>query len=137
MESFLTALKTLKPWQIAVLVVVLLGAAGSTYGGYTRVNGTGQGDLGEDQQLIPVQFGDLVNQVSTSGNIIFPNRETLTFDSQGTVVEVLVEEGEQVVKGQVLAKLERTRTQRSLLFLTEASLRLEVGELVYKPKRRN
>ena len=108
MGSLLAAWETLKLWQIIVLVVVLTGAAGGTYGGYTQVDGSSKADLGEDQQLIPVRFGDLVNQVSTSGNLIFPNRETLTFDSQGTVIEVLVEEGEQVVKGQVVAKLDRT-----------------------------
>ena len=68
MESLLAALKALKLWQIIVLVVVLFGAAGGTYGGYTQVNSSRQVDLREDQQLIPVRFGDLVNQVSTSRN---------------------------------------------------------------------
>ena len=65
-------------------------------------------DLAENQQVIPAQLGNLVNQVSTSGNLVFPERETLTFGSEGTVIKILVNEGQQVTKGQVLARLDRS-----------------------------
>ena len=68
--------------------------------------GSSQPELAQNQQLIPVQYGDLTNQVSTNGNLIFPNRETLTFGTQGTVAEVQVEEGEQVEEGQRLLTLD-------------------------------
>lgn len=102
------AFKSLKLWQMAVLVAVMFGVGGATYGVYAGASGRDGVALADNQQIVPVRFGDLVNQVSTSGNLIFPNRETLTFDSQGTVVEILVQEGEQVVRGQALAKLDRT-----------------------------
>ena len=44
--------------------------------------------------------------MSVNGSLIFPDRETLTFGSQGTVEEVLVAEGEQVRKGQPLVRLD-------------------------------
>jgi RND family efflux transporter MFP subunit len=102
------ALKSLRPWQIVVLVIVLLGAAGGTYGGYARASGPERPVLGTNQQLIPVKYGNLVNQVSTSGNLAFPNREKLTFGSKGIVEALLVVEGHRVVKGQVIARIDRT-----------------------------
>lgn len=42
--------KALKPLQIGVLVAVLLGVAGGTYGVYTLINASRQVDLEEEQQ---------------------------------------------------------------------------------------
>ncbi|MBI2164868.1 MAG: efflux RND transporter periplasmic adaptor subunit [Chloroflexi bacterium] len=106
MRGVLGSFKTLKLWQIGVLAAVLVGAIGGTYGVYALVSGSGRTDLGQNQQLIPVQYGNLVNQVSTNGSLIFPNRQTLTFGTQGTVAEVLVAEGQQVKEGQPLARLD-------------------------------
>ena len=73
---------------------------------YSSLTGSDSTELEEDQQLIPVQLGDLVKEVSISGSVSFPNREVLTFGSMGIVDEVLVEEGERVVEGQKLATLD-------------------------------
>ena len=115
MESTWNAFKSLALWQFAVLAVVLFGAAGATYGGYVRSSAPDLVDLEENQQLIPVKYGDLVNEITTNGSLAFPNRETLTFGSPGTVVEILVEEGSPVAAGQVLAKLDAT----SVAFLAQ------------------
>ena len=104
----MVAFRALKPWQIGVLVTILVGAAGATFGVYSLVSGSGEASLAGNQQLIPVQRGSLVNQVSTNGSIVFPNREALTFDVPGTVGDVLVEEGQQVEEGQELARLDQS-----------------------------
>ena len=106
MEAVLAGLKALKLWQIGVLAAVLVGAGGAVYGVYALASGSGTAALTEDQQLIPVQYGNLVNQVSTNGRLIFATRELLTFGSQGTVGEVLVEEGQPVQEGELLARLD-------------------------------
>lgn len=108
MKSIFSAFKSLAIWQIAVLAVVLFGAAGATYGGYTRGSSPDLVELEENQQLIPVKYGDLVNEITTNGSLAFPNRETLSFGSPGTVVEILVLEGSPVAAGQVLFKLDPT-----------------------------
>ena len=102
----LATLRSIRPWQIAVLIVVLIGAGAGTYAAYSYFTASESTELEEDQQLIPVQRGDLVKQVSISGSVSFPNRETLTFGSAGIVDELLVEEGERVVEGQKLATLD-------------------------------
>ena len=106
MKTLLDAFQALKPWQLGTLFIVLIGAIGGSYGVYTLVSDSGDGGLAEGQQLIPVQSGDLVNQVSTNGSLVFPNRETLAFGTQGTVGEVLVEDGERVQEGQTLVALD-------------------------------
>ena len=123
-----STLKTLKLWQIGVLVTVLAGAAAATYSAYTLVSGSGQAGLADNQQLIPVQRGNLVNQVSTNGSIIFPNRETLTFDSQGTVGDVLVEEGQQVVEGQGLVTMDQTTIASLERAVAQARINLRNAE---------
>ena len=129
------AFRSLRLWQIAALVVIMFGAAGATYGGYTRANGQGPVGLEENQQLIPVKYGDLVNEITTNGNLTFANRETLAFGSQGTVSEVLVEEGETVEPGQVLARLDRTAVASLEQAVAQAELDLENSEEVVREIR--
>ena len=105
-NAFLRAVRTLRLWQVTVLVIVFLGSAGATYAAYYQsTNGT-QAELSEDEQVLPVRMGDLVNQVSTSGVLTFPLRESLSFGTGGTAAELLVEENQRVTTGQELARLD-------------------------------
>ena len=103
---FMVSFKALRPWQIAALAIAALGSAWATYGIISNTTSANQVDLTAYQRIIPVQYGDLMNQVSTNGSLIFPERETLTFGSAGTVSRVLVKEGQQVTQGQPLAELD-------------------------------
>ncbi|MCH8892433.1 MAG: efflux RND transporter periplasmic adaptor subunit [Chloroflexi bacterium] len=106
MERFYASLKTLRPVQAMVLVLALLASAGATYAGYELSSGSPSSGLAEDQQLIPIGFGDLVRQVTTSGSLEFPNRETLSFGTAGKVERLLVRDGQSVTAGQELARLD-------------------------------
>jgi len=55
---------------------------------------------------VDVRRGDIVKTVFVDGNLVMPNKAYLSFGVAGTVTEVLVEEGNNVTKGQVLAKLD-------------------------------
>ena len=128
MQTLWAAFKSLLPWQIAVLFAVLFATAGATYGVYAGVTNDSGASLAENQQLIPVRLADLVNQVSTNGNVTFPNREELTFGSQGTVEEVLAEVGQQVNQGQLLAKLDSTTVANLNLAVAQARVDLQAAE---------
>jgi len=96
----------IRPWQaLAIAAVLALGATGG-YFGYTWLTDGGSTPLTEGQQLVPVMRGDLTNQVSTNGSVVFPEREALAFGAPGTVDAVLVAEGEDVEEGQALASLD-------------------------------
>jgi RND family efflux transporter MFP subunit len=128
MGALAGGLKLLKPWQIGVLVVVALAAFGVTYGVYALVKGSGGAGLSSDQQLIPVQRGNLVNQVSINGSLAFPERDTLTFGAQGTVAEILVEEGQRVEKDQALARLDQSTVASLEEAVAQARVRLRDAE---------
>lgn len=84
MGKFYSSLKTLRPVQILVLVFALLASGAATYAGYELSSRSPSSGLGEDQQLIPIGFGDLVRQVTTSGSLEFPERETMSFGTART-----------------------------------------------------
>ena len=119
LDSIMASLKTIRAWQAVAALVVLFGAAALTFIVYGRAGASDGVDLQEDQQIIPVQYGDLVNQVSTSGNLAFPNRDILRFGAQGKVARILVEEGEEVEAGQPLAEIDEA---------TAAGLRLKAAQ---------
>ena len=102
----LAAVRTMRAWQFALLAVVVIVAAGGTYLGYTMVTGTEDSPLEENQQLVPVRRGDLVDAVSINGTLVYSKRESFGFGSETAVGELLVEEGRRVEAGQVLARLE-------------------------------
>ena len=106
LTNVLEALRGIKVWQVAVLIGVVALAAVGTYLGFEAVTSEETADLEEDQRLVAVQRGDLVNEVSVNGTLVYTNSETLSFGAEGTVAEVSVEEGQRVRAGDVLARLD-------------------------------
>ena len=106
MTSLLETLKSIRPWQIATLLAIVVAAAVGGYFGYTRLTAEESTDLGEDQRLVAVQRGDFVNEVSVSGSLEYKDRDSLSFGTAGTVAEVAVEVGQRVPAGFVLARLD-------------------------------
>ncbi len=100
------ALKGIRIWQIALLVVLLAVIATGTYLVLAPPNSGNDLGLGEDEQLVAAQIGDLRNEVSTNGSVVFPNTSSERFGSSGTVGDVMVSVGDQVTGGHVLATLD-------------------------------
>ena len=98
-------MRALKRRPIVVLIVVGVALAGA-YFAYTWATGSGDSVSEEGTQLIPVKRGDLVDAVSINGTLKYSSRETLSLGSQGVVGEVLVETGQRVETGQLLARLD-------------------------------
>ena len=61
-----------------------------------------------EKQFVSVQLGDLAISVSVDGNLVMPQAFDLLFGAPGNVEDVLVEEGDFVKAGQVLARLDDT-----------------------------
>ena len=106
MENIYASLKTLRPVQTLVLILALFASAGATYAGYESSRSGPSSGLDEGQQLIQINVGDLVRQVSTSGSLEFPNRQTLSFGTAGKVEQLLASDGQSVAAGQELARLD-------------------------------
>ena len=88
---------------IIILFIVAAGAFVATQRSSTQDTA----DIPEDQQVIPVRRGDLIQEITIAGSLSLPNRETLTFGSFGVIAEIMVEEGDKVSEGQTLAVLDQ------------------------------
>ena len=104
-----------------------------TLAGVTACNPFGDDEEETTQQLVEVVRGDLVVSVSGSGNIETSCQARLSFSSGGRIDRLYVEEGDEVSKGEVLAKLdtsalELARTQAEVA-LTQAQLALTQAQL--------
>jgi len=79
-----------------------------------------------------VTRGDIVKTVLVDGSLVMPNKAYLSFGATGTVEEVLVEEGNNVTKDQVLAKLDAPSLESSVEM---AELQVEIAEEQVKAAR--
>jgi len=102
--TFLKSLARLR--KPAIIVVVILAVATGGYFGYDRLFRSQPDAASEDMQTVPVRRGDLIEQVSISGSVDFPDSERLVFGTAGTVEEVNVTQGERVSEGDPLASLD-------------------------------
>lgn len=108
METLWNALKSLSIWQALLLLAVMFGAAAGVYSLYARAAtpSAAAAELTENEQIIPVGYGDIINQVSTNGNLDFPERETAFFSVKGVLGQLLAAEGQSVRQGEALARLD-------------------------------
>ncbi len=84
---------------IGIVLGITLTRGGGPEGTLTTVN---------------VTRGDIVKTVIVDGNLEMPNKAYLSFGITGTVTEVLVEEGANVTKDQVLARLDAPSLESSV-----------------------
>ena len=68
-------------------------------------------------QVATVKRGNLVINVTGTGNLAFSSTVDLPFDMAGIVAEVLVQAGDSVKQGQVLATLDTTQWESNLALL--------------------
>lgn len=111
---------------VTVLAVVALLAAGGGWYYYTQYLPGQTVDEEETIQTAKVRRGNLIVVAGGSGTLV-PNAEVdLSFSSGGRLAEVLVEVGDQVQAGHVLALLEDTDAQSQV---TQAEINLRLAEL--------
>jgi len=83
-------------------------------------------------KTVEVTRGDIVKTVLVDGSLEMPNKAYLSFGATGTVEEVLVDEGNNVTKDQVLARLDAPSLESSVE-ITE--LQVEIAEEQVKAAR--
>jgi len=80
-----------------------------------------------DNQVVTVQQGDLTVDITGSGNLALSRVEELAFEMAGTVEEILVEEGDSVEQGQLIAKLDTSEWDDALTALERDLLQSEIN----------
>ena len=111
----------MKSWRIIAVLLLCLVLASCL-----ACNPFGSKQEEASQQLVKVVRGDLTVSVSGSGNIEVSNEAKLTFGIVGKIDKIYVEEGDNVIEGDVLAKLD---TDALELALTQAKLDVGASEL--------
>ena len=122
-----------KKWWIVVAVVVVVGGLGLI--GYQYVEGRRQAvaEAQAEMETAVVRRDMLRVTVDATGNLA-PNAEvSLAFSSGGRVTEVLVEEGQQVEAGDVLARLDdadaREAVANAEFQVTQAEINLASAQI--------
>lgn len=96
-------------------------------------SGDSDAESASEYQLATVTLGSLTVDISASGNLALSVMEDLAFEMAGTVEEVMVEEGDSVTEGQVMAKLDTSEWEDEIasleMALLEAEINLENAEL--------
>ena len=139
MEFLWNAVKSLSIGQALLLMLVMLGTAAGVYWLYARTTAPpAAAELTENQQIIPVTYGDIINQVSTNGHLDFPERETVSFTVDGTLGQLLVAEGDTVARDAPLARLDAAAIVALEETIAQARVELstareELGELREPP----
>lgn len=106
----------MKKWLIVVTVICLVS-----------VFFTGCGDSGNGgQETAEAMRGDLVISVDVSGNLEMPRKTDLSFGTSGMVKAIMVEEGDRVVEGETLAKLDAPSLEASV-----AMAELDLEQTIY------
>ncbi len=111
-----------------ILVALILCTAGILL---VRSNSTTESAVSENQ-TVAVQRGDLTIDITAVGNLALSVKEDLAFEIPGrveeiTVEEILVEEGDSVEKGQLLAKLDTLEWNDMLRVLERDLLQAEIS----------
>ena len=95
----------MKYFRIPLIILVLFGVITLSLSCAAKPDST----LEMESQVVTVERGDLTVDITAVGNLALSIKEDLAFDlfyQEGTVEEVLVEEGDPVEEGQVLARVD-------------------------------
>ena len=114
--------------KLAIIITVCLVVVGIVLGVVLT-----RGDSSEDTlTTVNVTRGDIVKTVLADGSLVMPNKAYLSFGATGTVEEVLVDEGNNVTEGQVLARLDAPSLESSVEM---AELQVEIAEAQVRAAR--
>jgi multidrug efflux pump subunit AcrA (membrane-fusion protein) len=69
---------------------------------------------GTQNEIATVQRGNLTVDITASGNLAYSHQENLAFETSGTVEQILVQAGDSVKEGQVLAQLDTTSLEQAV-----------------------
>ena len=115
--------------KIVIWVVVIAVAAAGVYYVYGKFFSSKEETQSfslSPENIITVEGGDIIRTVDAFGQVR-PNRESfLAFASSGIVEKIEVEEGQEVEKGKVLARLQNAQQKSQLLQAENAYKRAKV-----------
>ena len=113
--------------NIVITTIILLAAVALVFVG-SQLMGGNQANAAEGIQTVVVERTTLRASVDATGSVAPETRLGLSFKSAGRVAEIMVEEGDQVKGGEILAKLETADLEQALI-QAQASLAISEAQL--------
>ena len=113
--------------NIVITIIILLAAVALVFVG-SQLMGGNQANAAEGIQTVVVERSTLRASVDATGSVAPETRLELSFKSAGRVAEIMVEEGDQVKGGEILAKLETADLEQALI-QAQASLAISEAQL--------
>jgi len=110
--------------SIVITIIIVLAAVALVFVG-SRFVGGNQANAAEGIQTVVVERGTLRASVDATGSVAPETRLELSFKSAGRVAEIMVEEGDQVEAGEVLARLETADLEQAII---QAQANLAISE---------
>jgi len=115
----------IKPRLLATVAILVAVIAGLSYGGWALFVQNDSRPPAPVAQPVAKQQESVRREVAVKGRLVFPKRAELTFESSGDVGEILVEEGDWVREGQVLARMDKVTRFKLGKVLAQAELDLD------------
>jgi RND family efflux transporter MFP subunit len=131
----------LNRWQWAVLFAVLILSIFLSFQLVDSGSGeTAVGNLDATERLVSAQKGDLVNSVSFTGSLIYPDKYQVTLGSSGTADEIYVRAADLVSEGDTLLQLDTETVANRVELLSAAKIKLReaqdsLDQLIYKSQK--
>ena len=98
---------------IAAMLVAVAAASGGYY--YYTTQQVGQAEPAQDMKTTKARRGDIIVSTTGSGTVIPFAEVDLAFADGGKIVELMVAPGDQVVTGQVLARIDDSDARKALV----------------------
>ena len=104
-----------------MLIALILG------GFAVALVGCAKSTAGTQNQTATVKRGNITVDVTATGNLAYSHKEDLAFKTSGTVEQILVQAGDSVKTGQVLAQLDTTSLEQAVTAAERAVKTAEVN----------
>jgi HlyD family secretion protein len=112
-----------KVWILAVVVILFSLGGFTAYRLYVQSKAETVAASTSSMQTATARLGSLTVSASAAGKVIAATETSIGFGESGTLIELLVKEGDVVQEGQALARLETDQTEEEIaLTLAEAEL---------------
>ena len=105
----------MKYWRIAAVLILILASVSTI--ACNQIAGSGDEP---DGYLVKVVRGDLINSAAGTGKIVVSNDANLAFGTGGRIEGIFIDEGDEVNKGDLLAKLDTAALELALARAQEA-----------------
>ena len=124
----IVVLRSLMSWHLRGLVSVLAMMFAIACGVSASSGGPEASDPFPQQPTGAAQQQPDAREIAVKGSLVFPGRTELTFDTSGEVGEILVQEGDRVTQGQVLARLDALSITAMETELAQAEFDLDAAQ---------